>query len=299
MSARRTQCRLTCEIDRDGQVSRGIALSLSEQGVFVQTRSSLAVGTECVLRVVRGPDWPEAVVAARVSDVKKVHPSAQVVVERGMTLEVTGPTDEWKRLLLAFGCSDPVLAASPGAELPHFRVVLRSRDGIRIRTRVVRVACPDQAAARAGVEADLEPGWEIVRIECESPGGGASTALQAFRVVALSEGGRRRWEARVDARTPLEARQEAERDLPPTWRLENVERDTAGDEAAAAAAARPAPSLQPPVAPDWFQVKARRVEGNRIRTRVVRVRAADADEASRMALAQLGDDWQIETVRAR
>jgi len=298
MATRSVQCRLPCELSRHGQTTRGIALTLSESGLFVQSRSALDVGETLLLRILSGPVWPEARVEARVTHVKKVHPSAQVVVARGMSLEVIAPGDDWQRLTIALGCSEAPLPAAPepvdeAHGLPRFRVVLRCKDDVRIRTRVVRVACVDPAAARSGVEEDLEDGWEIVKIEREPETGGAPAVLQSFRVVALSEGGRRRWEARVDARTPLEARHDAEQDLPPTWRLESVERVDAG----ATPVRRPAPRPTLPGEMRWFQVKARHLDGNCIRTRMLRVRAVDADDASSRVLAQLGDGWEIEKIR--
>lgn len=305
MGQRSSPCRLPCELRSADRIARGIAVEVSETGLFVQTRTPFEAGDSVEVRVLSSAERPELSVAARVERVRRVHPAAETVVARGMGLELVEPGAAWRALVAAvLGQAPPATGGDFG--LPRFRVVIRCKDEIRVRTRVVSVACLDEAEARSGVDADLEEGWEIVKIEREAPAPDADGAAQAFRVVALREGGSLRWEALLETHSGAAARAAAEADLGAGWRIEAVE----PAEAAPATPAAPeppggasrratAPSAESLLAsePLWYQVMARLAEGDRIRTRVAKLRARSAEEAATLALAQLGAGWQLVKVR--
>ena len=299
MPSRIVRCRLPCELTHEG-TRRGFVVNLSERGLFVQTGVSYAVDTVIGVRILPSPDHDELVVAARVARVKKVHPGAQAVVARGMGLEVIDPPAAWQALTTRLGCRtaderEPPATGDPTFGLPSFLVVLRRKDGIRIRTRVVNVACLDAEQARAGVEADVEDGWEIVKVEWRETTG-APTGLRHFRVVAVREGGYRRWETRFDAVNAEEARRAALSDLGGAWRIEAVEPAAAAlaDDAVPLPAASLGADADPPPAsgPRPFQLKMRHQAGLRVRTRVAKVQASSEKEAIQRVVAHLGEGWQ-------
>lgn len=302
MTRHRVRCRLACELVVDAHVSRGIAVNVSERGLFVQTTTMLSIGTELEVRILETPERAAFAIPARVVHQKKVHPGAQLVVARGIGIEVLEVSDAWRALTNDMGCrSDEVPAGDPlGIDLPHFRVVLRRKDGIRIRTRIVTVACVDAEHARAGVESDLDEGWEIVRVDTEQRPGGAPLPLQRFRVGARRSEGAHRWNAELGAADADAARKAALGDLGTGWQIESVVL-VAGDEPEDTEECEPSQSVAPePIAASGqvFHVRARHQEGVRVRTRVLKIEADSPEQAAERVIAELGVGWNAVKVTA-
>jgi len=165
---------MTCELFVDGRFRRGIVLDLSETGLFVQTATPPAPGAVLEVRLLAGSERRQIPLRARVARQRRVDPRLARIEPNGVGLEILDAPPGFRELLQERSDRSPAAGAatpSPGTAgrepreerpRPSFRVRVKQSHGAR--SRMLTVAAPAEADARAAALDEVGEGWEVVEV---------------------------------------------------------------------------------------------------------------------------------------
>lgn len=163
--------RVPCEFRDDDGHHIGMALNVSERGLFISSRTTPQVGARITLDL-SSQNGPSAMgIAARVVWKRKVHREVNSLSDGGIGLEIEEGLETYAQFLRALVPEiGDVLAASEAPEqeavaepeLPEFHVRVAHCGTPRTRFVTVRAASETDAATKA-VES-LGEGWQMLEV---------------------------------------------------------------------------------------------------------------------------------------
>jgi hypothetical protein len=192
--AKRTKRRATCELWIAGERQTGILLDISSTGLFVQTTTQVAVGSEIQVEIKLPGDTRECRVRATVARVRRVPPSMTALAAGGLGLRIVeAPASYWdfvgvaapaagkrssgngfdgeKRATAPSASEAPRAVPSPPPSSapsppqpvkPSHRVRVKQVGGMRSRLLDVHASSSAEAGQRALVQ--VGRGWEVVEV---------------------------------------------------------------------------------------------------------------------------------------
>ncbi len=193
--AKRTKRRATCEVWIAGERQTGILLDISSTGLFVQTTTQAAVGSEIEVEIKLPGDTRECRVRTVVARVRRVPPSMTGIAAGGLGLRIlAAPSSYWDFVGVPtppglgrsagdgvaprVGQALPIQPEAPRAEpvppppsvpppppepvKPSHRVRVKQVGGMRSRVLDVKASNPDEARRTALVQ--VGKGWEVVDV---------------------------------------------------------------------------------------------------------------------------------------
>jgi hypothetical protein len=194
--AKRTKRRATCELWIAGERQTGILLDISSTGLFIQTTTQVAVGSEIDVEIKIPGDTRECRVRTVVARVRRVPPSMAALAAGGLGLRILdAPASYWDFVgapapaTVGRSAGDRVdLGARPAAPLaaeaprvapaspppsapppapaeppkPSHRVRVKQVGGLR--TRVLDVSASSPVEARKNALVQVGQGWEVVEV---------------------------------------------------------------------------------------------------------------------------------------
>ncbi len=168
--------RIPCEFNHDDGRQLGMALNVSEGGLFVSSRFTPRVGSRVVLDLSPRVGPTATGIPARVVWKRTVHRSAHSMADGGIGLEVIAGCEVYERLLRHLVPASATLRASaasvaPVPRLPSF-LVRAALQGTP-RTRCVEVAAASEQEAGAVALCSLGDGWSVLAVTRVGPEAGS------------------------------------------------------------------------------------------------------------------------------
>ena len=167
---RRVKKRIPCEIQVRGQWQPALVLDVSSNGLFVQTRRSIAPGAEVEIRL-RLPGRSEPIeILAAVARALRVPPRLASVAQSGLGLKIRSAPNAYYEFVAEFAGDraapappKPERSPEPAPPKPKFKVHAQQTGSPRSRTLTVGADSLEQAKAVALRQ--LGEGWTVRDVE--------------------------------------------------------------------------------------------------------------------------------------
>ncbi len=150
-----------CEIRTGRKRQKGTVTNLASDGLFVETPGSIPHGTEVTVHIPQAEELLEMTVRAIVVRQRLLPNRSSKLKHDGIGLRILQAPDAYYALVeREMKASEP--PAPPDPSLRRFRVKVAERESTVFRVLTVTTTSPE--AARAELENELGPGWQVLDV---------------------------------------------------------------------------------------------------------------------------------------